>query len=165
MRFYKKPFFYFILFFFLPNYLVMSQVCKDSVSYMLASGVSASTADNSPFWLVTDRYGIITAEKYNTWFRAALTGQIALKNVINFSYGIDILERYSNHNFFLLQQAYIGINLGFLTFKGGKWEEIFGNQDQTLAVGGCYGQVMHDLYRKSVSLFRVYAPILLQKVC
>ena len=136
MKLNKKLFFYSIVLLFLPGYLAMSQVLTDSISYVLESGVSAATARNSPFWFVSNRYGLLSTDQYNVWIRAKLIAEEHVTKKIDFSFGIDAVERYSGHNDLFIQQAYVGVKFGFLTFKGGKWEEKFGNQDWNLSSGG-----------------------------
>ncbi|NJO69307.1 MAG: capsule assembly Wzi family protein [Bacteroidetes bacterium] len=78
----------------------------------------------------------MTPDKFNSWIKAGAEGKLWDKKLTGFTYGIDIVNRYSSKNLLYLHQGYGKLRVGFMTLQGGLIEERFGNQDSTLSSGG-----------------------------
>ncbi len=137
-----KRFILLIILILCPVYKIYSNNNPDSLSYNIESGAIISPTGGTPFWLGSNNYGIYDITPLNVWLRTNLEGEKVNKKSIDILYGIDVIGRYSDHNDLFLHQAWLGIKFKSLTIKGGKWEEVFGNQDQMLSSGGL------DLVRK-----------------
>lgn len=103
--------------------------------YSLETGASFSTGKQTPFWLLSNQYGLLTPNKFNGWLKADLHTQLSKKN-IDYDYRLELLNRYSNKNELYVNQAYARLKLYFINIQAGSMEETFGNQDSSLSSGG-----------------------------
>lgn len=113
-----------------------SQEQENSNTYFIESGAIASTGKHAPFWLLSNNYGKFSVKSPSIWARIGLSGNIVINKTIRFNYGTDIVDHFNGQNKFLLHQAYAGTDIGPFTIRAGKYEEQFGNQDQSLSSGG-----------------------------
>lgn len=105
-------------------------------SYTFETGSTVSVGHETPFWLISNQYGLITPNKFNAWLKAGFASKLSETKTIDYDYGIELINRYSNQNTFYLSQGYIRMKLWFINIQGGKLEEKFGNQDSSLSSGG-----------------------------
>jgi hypothetical protein len=115
---------------------VLSQGEGDTINCFVESGAIVSTGKNTPFWLHSNNYGTIALNSPNIWVRAGIIGGVDMNKTMRFVYGADIIDRFSGQNELILQQAYVGMVIGPFILKGGRYEEVFGNHDQSLSSGG-----------------------------
>ncbi len=113
---------------------VWSQDLADSVT--LEAGSVVSHGRNVPFWLMSDRYGLIDNTPFNGWLRASFYKNPRTGRNLDYDYGLDIYSLYSDRASIILHQAYAGVRAGFFEFEAGKREEVYGNQDSLLSSGG-----------------------------
>jgi hypothetical protein len=105
--------------------------------YTVETGAVISAGKQTPFWLISNQYGLITPYKYNAWLTLGLKSDISRDKKIDYDYGLDIIDRQSNYtNKLYLHQAYARVKFHFLHFQAGVMEEKFGNQDSSLSSGG-----------------------------
>jgi hypothetical protein len=123
--------FLFIAFFFHP---ASSQIKLPS--YSIETGSSLSGGRETPFWLLSNQYGLITPNKYNEWVKAGIQKTQTKGKKLDYDYGLDLVNRYSNKNEIYIHQAYLRLKLYFVNIQAGKIEEKFGNQDSSLSSGG-----------------------------
>jgi len=121
---------------FLANPNAFSQNKGDSIHYFFETGSIFSLKNTNPFWLLSNNYGTVSANSPGVWARTAFSVRTEINKTVSLIYGADIIDRFSNKNEFILQQAYAGIKVSFITLKGGSCEEKFGNQDNSLSSGG-----------------------------
>jgi hypothetical protein len=121
---------------------VVSVVASDSFSqvikkpdYVLETGSVFSASTQTPFWLLSNQYGLLTPNKFNGWIKAGVHTSLSEKK-IDYDYGVDLVNRYSNKNEFYIHQAYLRLKLYFVNIQAGSIEETFGNQDSSLSSGG-----------------------------
>jgi hypothetical protein len=114
---------------------VESQILK-TPKYSIETGTSLSGGRETPFWLFSNQYGLVTPNKYNVWGRSRVYS--LLSDTLNFDYDycIDLVNRYSEKNDLYIHQAYLRLKLYFVTIQAGSKEEQFGNQDSSLSSGG-----------------------------
>ncbi|MDO9254796.1 MAG: capsule assembly Wzi family protein [Bacteroidales bacterium] len=103
--------------------------------YSLETGASFSTGNQTPFWLLSNQYGLLTPNKFNGWAKAGIHTSLSKKN-IGYDYRLELINRYSNKNELYVQQAYLRLKLYFVTIQAGSMEETYGNQDGSLSCGG-----------------------------
>ncbi|MBN2612413.1 MAG: hypothetical protein JXB00_12715, partial [Bacteroidales bacterium] len=118
------------------NRPVISQVPVDTIQFFAEAGVLLSTGKTSPFWLFSNRSGTVPLQSPSFGMRTGFSGEAGITRNIKLSFGADInafLAKKSRINF---QQVYGNLKFGFLSLKGGIWEEIHGNQDSALSSGG-----------------------------
>jgi hypothetical protein len=105
--------------------------------YTVEAGAVLSAGKQTPFWLLSDQYGLITPDKYNAWIKSGLKSNLSPGEKIDYDYGLDIIDRQSNYaNKLYLHQAYVRMKFHFLLFQAGVIEEKFGDQDSSLSSGG-----------------------------
>src|SRR5664280_1300292 len=112
-----------------------SQFIKLS-GHSIESGVALSAGKQTPFWLRSDQYGLITPNKSNSWIRLGLKTNLSGAKNIDYDYGIDVIDRLSNTNKLYVDQAYLRLKFHFVNLQVGSMEEKFGNQDSSLSSGG-----------------------------
>jgi len=105
-------------------------------SYHVEVGSSASVGDETPFWLISNRYGLISPNKYNSWLKAGFKTSLNKTKPIDFDYGLDLVNRYDNRNKLYFNEGYARLKLWFINIQAGSKEEKFGNQDSSLSSGG-----------------------------
>jgi hypothetical protein len=103
--------------------------------YSLETGASFSTGTQTPFWLLSNQYGLLTPDKFNGWVKAGVHRSLSKKN-IDYDYKFELINRYSNKNELYVHQAYLRLKLYFVNIQAGSMEETFGNQDSSLSSGG-----------------------------
>jgi Capsule assembly protein Wzi len=104
--------------------------------YSIESGEELSAGKQTPFWLMSDQYGLITPNKTNSWIRLGLKTNLTDARKIDYDYGIDVIGRLSKTNKLYLHQAYLRLKFHFVNLQAGSMEEKFGNQDSSLSSGG-----------------------------
>jgi hypothetical protein len=104
--------------------------------YSIETGVTVSAGKQTPFWLMSNQYGLITPDKYNAWIRPGIKANLSVDKKIDYDYGLEIINRQSYTNNIYLHQAYARLKLYFVNFQAGSMEEKFGNQDSSLSSGG-----------------------------
>ncbi len=104
--------------------------------YSLETGASLSAGRETPFWLISNQYGLITPNKYNAWLKAGVHTGLSPEKKIDYDYSLDLVNRYNGKNQLYIHQAYLRLKLYFVTIQAGSMEEKFGNQDSSLSCGG-----------------------------
>lgn len=102
--------------------------------YYLETGASFSAGKQTPFWLLSNQYGLLTPNKFNGWIKAGIHTGLSEKK-IDYDYKLELVNRYSNKNEFYIHQAYVRLKIYFLHIQAGSMEEKFGNQDSSLSSG------------------------------
>lgn len=103
--------------------------------YSFETGASFSVGKQTPFWLLSNQYGLLTPDKFNGWVKADIHTKLSGKN-IDYDYKLELVNRYSNKNELYVNQAYVRLKLYFINIQAGSMEETFGNQDSSLSSGG-----------------------------
>jgi hypothetical protein len=131
----NKKIFYFLLLVY-SSTQVHAQFIK-LPDYSVETGAVLSSGTRTPFWLISNQYGLIAPDKHNAWLRLGFKSNLSPEKKIGYDYGLDIIDRQSNcTNRLYLHQAYAGVKFSFLHIQAGSKEEKFGNQDSSLSSGG-----------------------------
>ena len=85
---------------------------------------------------MSNQYGLITPNKFNSWLKAGFHTQLDSAKKIDYDYGFDLVNRYSDRNDIYVHQAYARLKLWFINVQAGNLEEKFGDQDNSLSSGG-----------------------------
>ncbi len=104
--------------------------------YSVETSITLSGGRQTPFWLVSDQYGLITPNKFNGLLKLGLKTEIPAEKKVAWDYGIEIVNRQGNGNALYLHQAYIRLKCYFINLQAGSIEEKFGDQDSVLSSGG-----------------------------
>lgn len=116
----------------------------DSLQVKAGTSVTVASKDYLPLWLVANRFGVVTDQKYDfsTHFRATNTNRIGPyitpydtdDKGIYFTYGIDAYNNnHLNKTFF--EEAFLKVRYKKLTFSAGRFEQIIGEVDHDLSSG------------------------------
>jgi hypothetical protein len=114
---------------------IFAQLVKKPV-YIIETGATVSFGKETPFWFISNQYGLISPNRFNSWVKAGIHTSIDSSKNIDFNYGFDLINRYANTNSLYLHQGYARLKLWFMNIQAGKIEEKFGNQDPELSSGG-----------------------------
>lgn len=99
----------------------------DSISYSVEGNASFSSGNNTPFWLVNNRFGLSSTKKNNGYLRAGIFKE-ANQNGKRFAWGAgaDLALAYNFTSTFIVQQLYadlryrcLGLTVGSKEFTGG----------------------------------------------
>jgi hypothetical protein len=115
--------------------LLHCQIIK-TPSYTTEVGSSIAVGQETPFWLISNQYGLLTPDKLNTWLKAGIKTKLSADKPVDYDYCFEVVNRYSNDNHFYINQGYARLKLWFFTVQAGSMEEKFGNQDSSLSSGG-----------------------------
>ncbi len=119
-------------FFLLTAATICSLCCNainlpDSISYSVEGNASFSSGNNTPFWLVNNRFGLSSTKKNNGYLRAGIFKE-ANQNGKRFAWGAgaDLALAYNFTSTFIVQQLYadlryrcLGLTVGSKEFTGG----------------------------------------------
>lgn len=133
-KIYVKEFLLSIVLILIADISTFSQIIR-APEFNVEAGSTLSTGKQPPFWILSNQYGLINAEKYNGYFRIGLKSSFIKEKKLDYAYGFDLVGRSGNSNFYL-HQAYVKLKYRFLVLQGGNIEEKFGNQDSSLSTGG-----------------------------
>jgi len=116
----------------------------DSLQVQAGTNVSVASKDYQPLWLVSNRFGVFTDQKYDFSTHVKVTNSHRIGAPVSvydendkglyFSYGADV---YNNDHFNknLIKEAYGRVRYKNLTFTGGRFEQIIGEVDHDLSSG------------------------------
>jgi hypothetical protein len=116
----------------------------DSLQLQVGTQVAVASKDYLPFWLVSNRFGVISDQKFDftTHVKATNSHRIGAPTTIYnendkglyISYGADI---YNNDHLKknIVEQAYIKARYKNITFSAGRFEQIIGEVDHDLSSG------------------------------
>jgi hypothetical protein len=103
--------------------------------YFVETGATGGLGKQTPFWLVSNKNGLSTLNKNSIYLRTGFSSSLSNDKNFDYSYGLDLYNRYDTKNNFKLHQAYLKFKVYCFTLQGGKIEEKFGSQDSTLSSG------------------------------
>lgn len=105
-------------------------------NYLVETGTSQSIGKRTPFWLISNQYGLLTSNNSNEWIKIGVNSSVNLSKLINYDYAFEVIDRVNIKNEFYINQAYLGIKVHFVKLQFGAAREIIGNQDSSLSSGG-----------------------------
>ncbi len=110
----------------------------DTIKYDISINSLLSSGDYSPFWFGAKSYGLISTSPFNAYTALKISKDFGNKQrIIDYSFLANAVARTDNKSKELLfHELYAGLKIWLFTFSGGFREEILGNQDSTLSVGG-----------------------------
>lgn len=74
--------------------------------YYLETGTAISAGKQTPFWLLSNQYGMLTPNKFNGWVKTGIHTSLSDKK-IDYDYNLELVNRYSNKNEIYIHQAYL----------------------------------------------------------
>lgn len=119
-----------------------SQSLFPKIKYQVETGTYLSTSGITPFWLRSNRYGIVPLSSPILTFRSAAHKEYdSTKNESNkikkldYGFGMGAVANVGKQSQVLLPEAYLKVRYGAFEFYGGRRREIMGLVDTALTAG------------------------------
>jgi hypothetical protein len=106
-----------------------------STSYNIEASGSAATDGYTPFWIVSNKYGIVPLEAENAYLRAGVFHNQMLDNGFQWSAGVDMVTSTPRYRNAYIQQLYAGVRYRFLDISIGSKENYSSLWDRELSSG------------------------------
>lgn len=106
-----------------------------SSTYSIETILSAATGSKTPFWIVSNRYGMIPLEAGNGLLRAGLFHEQKKENGLSWNTGADFIAVTPGYRNFYVHQLYIDLNYKSLSFSIGSKERYHSIVDKRLSSG------------------------------
>jgi hypothetical protein len=104
-------------------------------TYQAGIFTQAGVGDQAPFWIISNQWAKNSVQPYAAGMEAGIFSAFDSLRDIDYSFGIDLVERYDVENDFYLQEGYLGLKTWFLEFRAGRFKEIIGTQPRELSMG------------------------------
>lgn len=114
-----------------------SQINKtqDSTIYKVELFGSAATSSNTPFWMVSNRYGVVPLDAGNVFLDAGVFHNQHFGNKFRWGAGLDVIAAVPCHRNVFIQQAYAEIGYRSLLLSVGSKERYNSLWDRNLSSG------------------------------
>ena len=114
-----------------------SQINKtqDSTIYKVELFGSAATSSNTPFWMVSNRYGVVPLDAGNGFLDAGVFHNQHFGNKFRWGAGLDVIAAVPRHRNVFIQQAYAEIGYRSLLLSVGSKERYNSLWDRNLSSG------------------------------
>lgn len=145
----KSSLLYVFSFLIIVSFTIQAQPIRKPTQYTAEIGTYLSSSTETPFWLRTNQYGIVSNQSPSATFRAGLysdydtarhsTGRWR-NSKYDFGYGLNVVAN-ANQNHLpyerqvLLPEAYVKVRRGIFEVYVGRRREKFGLADSTLSTG------------------------------
>ena len=106
-----------------------------STDYKIESFGSAATDKYTPFWIVSNKYGVTPLDAGNAYLRSGIFHRQSLGNGFQWSAGVDIVAAAPRNRNVYIQQIYTGIKYKSLDFTIGSKENYTSLWDKDLSSG------------------------------
>lgn len=135
-----------------------SQIIK-LPDYSIKTGATLSEGKQTPFWMLSNQYGLITPDKFNGWIKLGFKTNFSADKIFDYDYGLEVVDRQSNNNKLYIHQAYLRLKFHYIYLQIGSIEEKFGNQDSSISSGGLLWSGNARPMPKISLIVRDYTPI------
>jgi len=106
------------------------------LNYLAESTSGFSTGEQTPFWLLSNRQGLSSLSKNNSYLRVALFRPAEQNKRFTYSYGLDLAAATHYTSSFIVQQAYLDLHYQVLALSIGSKERWGEMKNQQLSSGG-----------------------------
>lgn len=106
-----------------------------STSYRIEAFGSAATARTTPFWMVSNQYGVIPLDAGNGYMKAGAFHNQAFGRKFSWSAGLDVVLALPRYRNVYLQQLYVDLNYRCLRLSVGSKENYTSMTDRWLSSG------------------------------
>lgn len=107
----------------------------DATVYKAEAFGSAATGSNTPFWMVSNRYGMVPLDAGNGYLNAGVFHQQHLNKDFRWSAGLDIVATVPRHRNIYIQQLYAELGYKSLLLSIGSKERYTSLWDRSLSSG------------------------------
>ena len=124
------------LVFFIPPFGGQAQnTSNGTTEFSIETTGSASSGKFTPFWIVSNKYGVIPLEANNAFLRVGLFHRQSYGNGLQWSAGLDALTVTPRYNNLYVQQLYAAIQYKCLHLTVGSYENYTSLWDKELSSG------------------------------
>jgi hypothetical protein len=109
---------------------------KRKLDYRFETMGAFSSGEYAPFWLVSNRQGLSSLEKSNTYLRVSALGGMLLPNKFGVDYGMDMSINSGFQSSYYIQQVYVDLKYSWLTLSMGSKERWGEMKNPLLSSGG-----------------------------
>lgn len=126
----------FILFFSLASHCyAQTDQTRNATTYKAQLFGSAATGSNTPFWMVSNRYGIVPLDANNGYLNAGVFHRQELGKGFRWSAGLDLVGAVPRDRNFYIQQLYVEAGYKCLLLSLGSKERYTSLWDRSLSSG------------------------------
>lgn len=112
-----------------------AQITK-GLNYSLESSGSFSKAEQTPFWLLSNRQGLSSLSNTNGYLRLGLVRPFEKRKHFSYAYGLDFVTAAKYTSSLIVHQAYLDLRYQALTLSLGSKERWSEMQNKQLSSGG-----------------------------
>ena len=129
----KSHYFLFLLVYMIP--CMAQNATVGTTEYSIETSGSASKGKYTPFWIVSNRYGVVPLDVNNAFLRTGVFHAQSLGNRLHWSAGIDMLAATPRYRTVYLQQLFAAIQYKNLNLTVGSHENYMSLWDRELSSG------------------------------
>ena len=131
----EKNIFTYVVFLFLSFIPVMAWAQNGGTDYQLEMFGSASTGKYTPFWIVSNRYGVVPLDAGNAYLRAGVFHNQSFRNGFHWNAGVELLAATPRYRNVYVQQLFTSIQYKCLNLTVGSNENYSSLWDKALSSG------------------------------
>ena len=105
------------------------------ISYRASLSTSAATENRLPFWLSTNRFGVVDPAGTGAALQLGAFASNKEEGSISYTWGVDLVGRASPHQSLFFQQFFGELNLGPFLLRAGRKEQTAGMVHPHLSLG------------------------------
>lgn len=120
---------------FAANTFAQSEELQDATLYKTELFGSVASGTNTPFWMVSNRYGIVPMDANNAYLRAGVFHQQHFGKGFHWSAGLDLVAAVPRYHNVFIQQAYAELGYKSLLLSIGSKENRHSLWDHSLSSG------------------------------
>jgi len=113
----------------------LDRIPDSTYRYDVSINASLSSGEHTPFWLMSNRYGLSSPEKSNGYLRAGLFKEMKYDSRFSWDFGVDLAVAYHFSSTFIVQQLYAGVRWRSLNLTIGSKERQEGLINHKLGSG------------------------------
>ncbi|MFW5872439.1 MAG: capsule assembly Wzi family protein [bacterium] len=107
----------------------------DSLSIKFETGAVAGQGENLPFWLQTNRFGILDNDLSQAYGRLSLTGPFDPERNISLSYGLTLAGQISDNSDLYPEEYFAALKFHFLVLEAGARKKYFRDYPHEIGSG------------------------------
>lgn len=127
-----------ILLFAILFFALIVSAQTDTIKYDVKLSTVVSTGTYSPFWIQSKSYGVVSAEPQSSYVSTKISKEYGHEQrFFDYGFGVNLIAKTDiKKKELYFHELYAKAKVYLFTFSAGFKEEIIGNQDSTLSLGG-----------------------------
>lgn len=107
----------------------------DSLSLRFETGITAGSGENLPFWLQTNRFGMVSNDLTQVYGRIKIENAMNSENNFSLYYGLSLAGNLNSNSDLYFEEYYAGIKFHFLKLEAGAKRKYFRDYHHNLGSG------------------------------